>query len=220
MLIVKAKYLKDHVTGYGKNVSRATKDKFGISNQLIVRAALGDEKSLTQIADMGKLGERLVLVMPTIKQHLNSYIQGNTQYNQALAEIYREGGKGALAIDKAASDLTLENTKFNNLLEEYKARLFASLEAEEDRHNSQMDAIELQAWVDTQMKEIDYKVQMENISNKPFVAQLKADEDYETKKIQHILAHGSESDLSLIPRKQYITNPLRKLWQEIRDLFS
>ncbi|QIR41731.1 hypothetical protein HCG51_34135 (plasmid) [Tolypothrix sp. PCC 7910] len=218
--MVKAKYIKDHVTGYGKDLSRATRNKFDISNQLIVKAALGDEKSLTQIADMGKLGERLILVMPTIKQHLNSYIQGNTQYNQALAEIYREGGKGALAIDKASSDLTLENTKFNNLIEEYKVRLFASLEAEEDRHNSQMDAIELQAWVDTQMKEIDYKVQMENISNKPFVAQLKADEDYETKKIQHILEHGSESDLSLIPRKQYITNPLRKLWEDIRDLFN
>lgn len=218
--MVKAKYIKDHVTGYGKNISRATRDKFGISNQLIVQAALGDEKALTQIADMGKLGERLVLVMPTIKEHLNSYIQGNTQYNQALAEIYREGGKGALAIDKASSDVTLENTKFNNLIDEYKTRLFASLEAEADRHIDQMEVIKLQAWVDRQMKEIDHKVQMQTVSNKPFVAQLKVDEDYENRKIQHILEHGSESDLSLIPRKQYITNPLRKMWQVVRDFFS
>jgi hypothetical protein len=218
--MVKAKYIKDHVTGYGKNISRATKDKFGISNQLIVQAALGNEKALTQISDMGKLGERLALVMPTIKEHLNSYIQGNTQYNQALAEIYREGGKGALAIDKASSDVTLENTKFNNLIDEYKTRLFASLEAEEDRHIDQMEVIRLQAWVDSQMKEIDHKSQMQTVSNKPFVAQLKADEDYENRKIQHILEHGSESDLSLIPRKQYINNPLRKMWQFVQDLFS
>lgn len=218
--MVKAKYIKDHVTGYGKNVSRATRDKFGISNQLIVRAALGDEKSLTQIADMGKLGERLQMALPTIKDHLKNYIQGNTQYNQVLSELYREGGKGALVIDKASGDLTLENTRFNNLLEEYKERLFISLEAEEDRHLDQMDTIKLQAWVDSQMKEIDYKVQMENISNKPYIAQLKADEDYEDKKIQHILEHGSESDLSLIPRKQYITNPLSRMWQSIRDFFS
>ncbi|MEA5622787.1 hypothetical protein [Nostoc sp. UHCC 0251] len=218
--MVKAKYIKDHVTGYGKDVSRATRNKFDISNQLIVKAALGDEKSLTQIADMGKLGERLQMSLPTIKDHLKNYIQGNTQYNQTLSELYKEGGKGALAIDKAASDLTLENTKFNNLLEEYKERLFISLEAEEDRHLDQMDTIKLQAWVDSQMKEIDYKVQMENISNKPYIAQLKADEDYENKKIQHILQNGSESDLTLIPRKQYITNPLSRMWQSIRDFFS
>ncbi|MHC5916112.1 MAG: hypothetical protein ACYTXE_35110 [Nostoc sp.] len=218
--MVKAKYIKDHVSGYGKQISRATNQKFGISNQLIVKAAMGDEKSLTQIADMGKLGERLVLAMPTIKEHLKTYIQGNTQYNQALAEIYKEGSKGALAIDKAASDVTLENTKFNNLLEEYKEKLFVSLEAEDIRHQDQMDVIKLQAWVDAQMKTIDAQVQQESISNKPFIAQLKANEDYENKKIQHILEHGSQQDLSLIPRKKYVTNPLKQMWDEVRDFFS
>lgn len=218
--MVKAKYIKDHVTGYGKNISRATNEKFGISNKLIVQAALGDEKSLTQIADMGKLGERLVLAMPTIKEHLKTYIQGNTQYNQTLAELYKSGSQGALAIDKSASDVTLENTKFNNLLEEYKEKLFVSLEAESIRHEDQMDVIRLQAWVDSQMKDVDARIQQEGISNKPFLAQLKADEDYENKKIQHILEHGSQKDLSLIPHKQYVTNPLKKMWDSIRDFFS
>lgn len=218
--MLKAKYIKDHVTGYGKNISRATNEKFGISNKLIVQAALGDEKSLTQIADMGKLGERLVLAMPTIKEHLKTYIQGNTQYNQTLAELYKSGSQGALAIDKSASDVTLENTKFNNLLEEYKEKLFVSLEAESIRHEDQMDVIRLQAWVDSQIKDVDARIQQEGISNKPFLAQLKADEDYENKKIQHILEHGSQKDLSLIPHKQYITNPLKKMWDGIRDFFS
>ncbi|MBD0263126.1 MAG: hypothetical protein ICV78_10485 [Tolypothrix sp. Co-bin9] len=218
--MVKAKYIKDHVTGYGKDVSRATNQKFGISNKLIVRAALGDEKSLTQIADMGKVGERLTLAMPAIKEHLKTYIQGNTEYNQSLAEIYKEGGKGALAIDKAASDLTVENTRFNNLLEEYKEKLFASLEAENIRHDNQMDVIQLQAWVDGQMKTVEAQVQLEGLSNKPFLAQMKADEDYENKRIQHILEHGSQKDLDLIPRKQYITNPFKKVWDGVRDFFS
>ncbi len=218
--MVKAKYIKDHVTGYGKNISRATNEKFGISNKLIVQAALGDEKSLTQIADMGKLGERLILAMPTIKEHLKTYIQGNTQYNQTLAELYKAGSKGALAIDKSASDVTLENTKFNNLLEEYKEKLFVSLEAESIRHEDQMDVIKLQAWVDSQMKDVDARIQQEGISNKPFLAQLKADEDYENKKIKHILEHGSQKDLSLISHKQYVTNPVKKMWDSIRDFFS
>jgi len=217
---MKTKYVKDHVSGYGKDVRRATNKKFGITNQLIVKAAMGDEKSLTQIADMGKVGERLTLAMPSIKEHLKNYIQGNTQYNQTLAELYKEGGKGALAIDKAASDLTLENTKFNNLLEEYKAKLFASLEAESIRHDDQMDLIELQAWVDAQTKEVDINAQFETVTNKPFLAQLKADEDYENKRIQHILEHGSQKDLKLLPRKQYVTNPLKKAWDNVREFFS
>ncbi len=218
--MVKAKYIKDHVTGYGKNISRATNQKFGISNKLIVQAALGDEKSLTQIADMGKLGERLILAMPTIKEHLKTYIQGNTQYNQTLAELYKAGSQGALAIDKSASEVTLENTKFNNLLEEYKEKLFVSLEAESIRHEDQMDVIKLQAWVDSQMKDVDARIQQEGISNKPFLAQLKADEDYENKKIKHILEHGSQKDLSLISHKQYVTNPVKKMWDSIRNFFS
>jgi hypothetical protein len=184
--MVKPKYIKDHVTGYGKDLRRATDKKFGISNQLIVKAAMGDEKSLTQIADMGKVGERLQLALPAIKDHLKNYIQGNT----------------------------------NNLLEEYKTKLFASLEAENYRHDDAMDVIELQAWVDVQMKEIDAQAQLESISNKPFTAQLKADEDYEKRKIQHILEHGSEQDLKLLPRKQYVTNPLKKAWQNIREFFN
>jgi hypothetical protein len=209
--MVKGKHIKDHVTGYGKDLRRATDKKFGVSNQLIIKAALGDEKSLTQIADMGKVGERLQLVLPAIKEHLK---------NQVLAELYKEGGKGALAIDKAASDLTLENTKFNNLLEEYKAKLFASLETENHRHNDAMDVISLQAWVDSQMKEIDSQSVLEDISNKPFMAQIKANEDYENRKIKHILEHGSEQDLKLLPRRNYVTNPLKKAWQNIREFFN
>jgi hypothetical protein len=216
---MKAKYIKDHVSGYGKNLRRATNQKFGISNQLIVKAAMGDEKSLTQIADMGKLGERLSLAMPTIKEHLKNYIQGTTEYNQALFEVYRDGGKGALAIDKTVADLTLENTKFNNLLDEYKEKLSLGLQAEHDRHIAQMGTIKLQAWVDAQMKEIDVQAQLEGISNKPYVAQLKANEDYENKKIQHILEYGSQKNLSLIPRKEYVTNPVKKAWDWVRSLF-
>lgn len=215
-----AKYVKDHVTGYGKNLSRATKDKFGVSNQLIVKAAMGDEKALTQIADMGKLGERMVMVMPKIKDHLTAYIEGTTQYNQSLTEIYKQGGKGSLTINKSQSDLTLENTKFNNFLEEYKARLFASLGAEDNRHTDQMEIIQLQAWVDTQMKEVDHKVQMKTISNRPYVAQMKADDDYEDRKIQHILEYGSDKNLSLLPRKQYVTNPIQRAWAWVRETFS
>jgi hypothetical protein len=212
--------VRDHVSTYGKQIKKATAVKFGINNALIIRAVNGDEKALKEIGDMGKLGERLVLAMPLIRENLKSYIEGTTEYNTALADIYKSGSKGAIAIDKAGGDVSLENTRYNNLVEEYKTKLFAQLEAENQRHDDAMDVIELQAWIDTQMTTVNAKANLESISNKPFLAQMKADADYANKKLQHLLEHGSDSDLSLIPKKHFSTNPLVRLWNEIREIFS
>jgi hypothetical protein len=215
-----SKHIRDHVSTYGKEIKKATAKKFGINNSLIMRAVNGDEKALKEIGDMGRTGERLATFMPLIRDNLKAYIEGTTEYNTALADIYKSGGKGAIAIDKAASDVTLENSRYNNLIEEYKASLFAKLESENQRHDDALDVIELQAWIDTQMATVNAKASLESISNKPFLAQMKADADYENKKIKHLLENGSDSDLSLIPKKHYSTNPLVKLWNEIRDMFN
>ncbi|WP_414623870.1 hypothetical protein [Calothrix sp. CCY 0018] len=216
----KAKYVRDHVSTYGKSIKKVTDKKFGISNRLILRAVNGDEKALKEIGDKGKLGERLALSMPLIRENLKAYIEGTTEYNTTLADIYKSGAKGAIAIDKAGSDVTLENTRYSNLMEEYNTKLFAQLESEYQRHDDAMDVIELQAWVDTQMATVNAKANLESISNKPFLAQMKADDDYENKKIKHLLENGSDSDLSLIPRKQFSTNPVVRFWNEIRRIFS
>ncbi|PAX60247.1 hypothetical protein [Brunnivagina elsteri] len=212
--------VRDHVSTFGKDIKKATTKKFGINNSLIMRAVDGDERALKEIGDMGKTGERLVTAMPLIRDNLKNYIEGITSYNTALAEVYKSGGKGAIAIDKAGGELALENTRYNNLIEEYKTSLFAKLESENQRHDDAMDVIELQAWVDTQMATVNAKASLESITNKPFLAQMKADEDYENKKIKHLLENGSDSDLSLIPRKEFSTNPLVKLWNNIRDIFN
>ncbi len=215
-----AKYVRDHVSGYGKGIRNATNKKFGINNSLIIRAVNGDDEALKEIGDLGKTGQRLAMAMPSIRENLKAYIEGITEYNTTLADVYKTGGKGAIAIDKAASDITLENSRYNNLIEEYKTSLFAKLESENQRHDDAMDVIELQAWIDTQMATVNAQASLESISNKPFLAQMKADADFENKKIKHLLENGSDSDLSLIPKKHYSTNPLVKLWNEIRDIFS
>ncbi|GAX45721.1 hypothetical protein NIES4075_67420 [Tolypothrix sp. NIES-4075] len=215
-----SKYVRDHVSTYGKEIKKATANKFGINNSLIIRAVNGDERALKEIGDMGRTGERLATSMPLIRENLKAYIEGTTEYNTALADIYKSGGKGAIAIDKAASDVKIENTHYNNLIEEYKTSLFAKLESENQRHDDALDVIELQAWIDTQMATVNAKASLESTSNKPFLAQMKADADYENKKIKHLLENGSDSDLSLIPKKHYSTNPVIKLWNNIRDIFS
>jgi hypothetical protein len=45
--------------------------------------------------------------MPLIRENLKAYIQRTTEYNTALADVYKTGSKGAIAIDKAGGDLTL-----------------------------------------------------------------------------------------------------------------
>jgi hypothetical protein len=217
---MKSKYVRDHVSTYGKQIRKATSQKFGINNALIIRAVKGDENALKEIGDMGSLGERFVLAMPLIRENLKAFIEGTTEYNTALADIYKSGAKGAALIEKAASDVTLENTRYGNLMEEYKTKLFAQLEAESQRHDDAMDVIELQAWIDSQMATVNAKANLESISNKPFIAQIKASADYEDKKIKHLLENGSDSDLSLIPRKHFSTNPVVRFWNYVREVFS
>lgn len=215
-----AKYVRDRVTGYAKTVSRATEENFDVSKVLIVKAVMGDENAQKQISDMGRTGERLKLAMPYIRQHLINSIEGNTEYNTSMAEILKAGSKGSLQINKAGSDLTLEDVKYQNLIEEYKVRLFSGLKAENQRHEDSLDVIELQAWIDSQITTVNYQAQMETISNKPLIAQMKEDRAYEDKKTQHLLEYGSDSDLSLLPRKNFATNPVVKAWNSVRRIFT
>lgn len=214
-----SKYIRDHVSTFGKDIRQATNAKYGITNSLIMRAINCDEEALKQIGDMGNVGARISSAMPLIRENLKAYIEGITEYNTALSDIYKTGGKGAAAIDKAGGEVSLENTRYLNQINEYQTKLFAQLEAEYQRHDDSMDVIELQAWIDTQMATVNAQANLESISNKPFLAQMKADEDYENKKMKHLLENGSDSDLSLIPRKHYSTNPVVKFWNEVREIF-
>jgi hypothetical protein len=215
-----AKYVRDRVTGYAKNVSRATEENYGINRILIVRAVMGDENAQKQISDMGRTGERLKLAMPLIRQNLINSIEGNTEYNTSMAEILKAGSKGSSQVIKAGSDLTLEDVKYQNLIKEYEVRLFSGLKAENQRHEDSLDVIELQAWIDSQMATVNHQAQMETITNKPLIAQMKEDRAYEDKKTQHLLEYGSDADLSLIPRKNFETNPVVKAWNSVRRIFT
>ena len=216
----KAKYIRDRVSTYAPDLSKATRKEFGISKALIVKAIEGDERALKQIGDMGKTGDRVLAVMPKIRQDLVDYVNGITEYNQSVTDILKAGGKGSAAINKAGSDLTLENTRYNNLIEEYKEQLFANLEAEGEKHTDSMDLIKLKAWIDSHMRDVTSNARFEATSNKPYVAQMQADRDYEKEKVLHLLENGSDSDLELIPRKHFTTNPVVRMWNGVRDFFS
>ena len=106
------------------------------------------------------------------------------------------------------------------MIEEYKEQLFANLEAEGEKHTDSMDLIKLKAWIDSHMRDVTSNARFEATSNKPYVAQMQADRDYEKEKALHLLDNGSDSDLSLIPRKHFTTNPVVRMWNGIRDFFS
>jgi len=216
----KAKYIRDRVSTYAPDLSKATRKEFGISKALIVKAIEGDDKALEQIGDMGKTGDRILTVMPKIRQDLTDYINGISEYNQSVTDILKAGGKGSAAINKAGGDLSLENTRYNNLISEYKEQLFANLEAEGEKHTDSMDLIKLKAWIDSHMRDVTSNARFEATSNKPYVAQMQADRDYEKEKALHLLENGSDSDLELIPQKHFTTNPVVRMWNGIRDFFS
>lgn len=215
-----SKYVRDHISKHGKDIRRATNEKFGITNSLLIRAANGDEKALTQVGDMGKLGKRLSMVMPLIKDDLIAYIEGTTEYNQTLADIYKAGGNGASTIAKAGMDTDLANTQYNHKMEENTAQYQASKKKEKERHDDALDLIELTAWVETHMATVEQKAKLESATSRPFESQLKADADYEEKKIKHLLTHGSEGDLELIPKKHFTDSWAVKAWNSVVDIFS
>lgn len=215
-----AKYIKNHVSTYGKDVKTATNKHFSVNDSLIVRAVKGDKKACTQIADMGILGERLSLAMPVIKEHTLNYIDGIKEYNTTLAAIYKAGGNASLAIDKAGNDLAVANLTYQNKRDEYEAQLKASLAAEGERHNDAMDVIELKAWVESQVREVEAFAMQDSISNTPYLKQLQADREHSKAEMLHWLEHGSNSNDKLIVEKNYLTNPVKKLWNEVRGLFT
>lgn len=214
------RYVKDHVTRYGRNLQKATEKKFSITNAQILRAAMGDEKELIAIADMGKLGERLQLTLPQIQAHLQNYIKGTTQYNQTLATIYKEGGNAASQIDKFSGDLSLADLKYLNQQEENELKLSVGFKAEETRFNDSIDMIQLEAWIASQMRQVDNQYKIESTVNKPAISQIQADADYENRKIQALLKDGSNADLSLLPKKQYISNSISVVWERVKEFFS
>ena len=96
----------------------------------------------------------------------------------------------------------------------------ADLKAEGERHSDAMDVIELRAWVDSFVREVDAFAAQEAISNAPYLKQLIADRELSKQRMLHWLEHGSESNVSLIPEKNYLTDPIKKFWHEVRGIFS
>lgn len=215
----KSKYIRDHVGTYAPRSREATNKHYGINNALILKAVNGDDAALKAIGDMGEVGDRMTALMPTIKDKLNSYVNGLTEYNKALSELYQNGAKGSAQITDAGSKLTLAEAKYKNLMTESKESLAIGLNQEHDRHTDRMDIIKLQAWIDRHTNEVNVQANWDSVNNKPAMMQLKADKDYNSKKSQHILEHGSNADLSLIPQKQYVTTTER-VWNTVKSWFN
>lgn len=214
------KLVRNHVSKHGKDLTRIANEKFGVTNSLILKAINGDKASQEKLGDMGKIGRKLSLAMPNIRDNILDYIEGTSDYNKALADIAKSVGKEAPVIAKAGMDTELANDKYNNLMEEYWASFNNSKEVEKQKHSDAMDVIELQAWVDSLIYEENTKARMETISNRPFLEQRKADEERDNKILQERLQWGSEADLSLIPSKVYSRNPVVRMWNKVREVFE
>lgn len=214
------KHTKNLVGKRGKRLSAVTKKNFGIDEMLIKSALTGDTEALKQIGAMGKEGRMISQLMPIIKDNSLAFIQGTQEYNQGIAEIYKAGSRASIAIDKAGDSLLLENQRYGHERTEMALDLKVKRGLENQRHVENMDMIKLKAFIDYHMSQVDQKASLEAISARPMQAQLAANQSYEVEKAKHLLTNGNESDLSLIPQKNYSTNPVVKFFQAIRGITS
>ena len=212
--------VKNHISGWGKDLEKAVEDKFGVSTQTIIRAALGDSSAQTNITDMGLEGEKLQANLPEIKRHLMNHFNGTTQLNTVLAETLTQGGKDAQTLKKLESSTDQNNTKYLNAIREIQTKYLIDVEKEEFRHSSAIEKVTLQAWIDQNARQVDYDADISRIQNAPALNQISENRRFEAEKSKHILTHGSDSRLDLLPRKQYITDGFSAAWNKVRELFS
>lgn len=214
------KYTRNHVKNQASKIAKRTNQTFRINERLIRRCLAADEKALKQVADMGIEGRKILAAMPMIKDNLSAFIQGEAEYNKSIADIYKEGGKAATTIDKARTSAGLENLKYTHSQYEIAEGLKQGVRLENQRFSESMDMIKLKAFIDYHMSQVDHKAALEGQSARPGLAQMGADIQYEEAKTEHLLTYGSDSDLSLIPQKQFTTNPVVKLFRFVRGIVS
>lgn len=215
-----ARYIKNHISKNTKDISKAGKSKFGITNSLIIRAINNDKNAQEKIGDMGIVGQRLKTAIPTIKEQLQTYIEGTTEYNQALAELAKSIGDGASKISKAGMDAELANDRYNQAMSEYWDSFNNSKESARIKHQNKMELQEMKAWIDSLITETNHQAALESTTNRPKEQQRIADKQYETDLMMERLNYGSDADITLIPKKHYTNNVFVKVWNGIRDIFD
>lgn len=213
--------VSDFMTQRGKRISDRARTTFSIDEDLLYRAVVeGDQSALQEIGQMGNVGERIATFLPKVKQELSSFMTGTTAYNVALSELYVQAGQQAIEIDTAGNKVADAENRYGHRKTELTKLAVEGFKLEGQRHKEAVNMIGLRALIDYQMSDVDYQTAAIEQTARPLLAQIDADKQHGVKVGQHLLTHGDSSDTSLIPKRQYVTNPVKQAWDTAKSFLG
>lgn len=211
---MKTTKLKNHVAPKARRLGQVLKTKFDVSLADFDNALNGDVAAAQKIGELARQGRLSSELAPKLAEAYQQIISGSEAYNKATADILVQAGKSAIAIDKAAMQATLANAKYAHQRSELAAEFVNSRNAENSRHNYQMNYTQIKGYVDACITSVDNRATLIEQSNRPELKQIAADESYDAKVLNHVLAAGENARPDLIQHRNYQPSKVKEILSE------
>jgi hypothetical protein len=197
--------IKNHVAPKAKRIGSILKGKYGLDLTALNAALQGDTKSLKMIGEAGRQGQLTQEMMPLLEEAYINLIKGTEVYNKGVSNILKQGASSAINIDKSVMQAMLANQKYGNQRKELAAEFATSKTAETVRHQYALNYIQLKAYIDQYMQRVDGNSKLLEQSNRPELKQIDEDSRYSSALAQHLLTHGDNAQIELLPHREYAT---------------
>lgn len=217
--------IKNHIDRKGtKRITGLLKGKFGLDISDLNKALAGDKAALKMIGEAGRQGQLTQELMPILEEAYLNLIKGTEVYNKSVANIVKQGANSAIAIDRSVSQTMLANQKYGNQRKELAAEFASAKSSETIRHQYAINYIQLKAYIEQYLMRVDGNAKLIEQANRPEVKQMGEDSRYELAAAKHLLEHGDNSRLDLLPRREYATvqegNKVTTFKENIQQKFS
>lgn len=196
--------LKNHVGKKGKRLSALLKGKFGFDLATLDKALQGDPQSLKFIGEGARQSKQVLELMPLLKEACLTIEKATEEYNKGVADILKQAGSSAIAIDKASMQTMLASQKYQNQRKETAAEFVSARDSERQRHQYAVGYIQLKSYIDHYLARVDGDNKLIDQSNRPEVKQMSEDSRYGLAAAKHLLEHGQNARLDLLSRKDYV----------------
>lgn len=204
--------LKNHITSLDtKTLQNVLAERFGVSIDALEKVLSGDKEVAKQIGEYGRKGRFASKYAPKVMQSILEGIEGTVAINEATAKVLQAAGKGDTKIRKEGSKTLLANQRYNHDKTEISQEYQAANKLEQQRHDYAVTYIELRALYDEYFLTIDEDARLAEQGFRPDLKQIQEDQRNLEKQMDHLLQHGNQSHLELIPSKDYLETEFREV---------
>lgn len=206
----KSPKIKNHVSPRGKVLINQLNHKFGVTLGDFEKACMGDLPSMQKIGELSRQAQFAKDFAPKLKDAYITILEGSEAYNVAIADILKQAGKSSLAIDKAATGVTLANTKYINQRVELAQQFVHDRQTEKVRHEYQINYQQIKGYISAHITSVDQQTAVLEVQNQPEVKQIQADETLHQKQMNEALSKGDKARYDLLADKQYHTPGIKE----------